>query len=265
MLNKEDKPTIISFMNDPSVFGNSTAYKDIVRNNSYISKYNSYISKHTTIPFTIYRDHKPDGSIETVIYHFQIESDKNPDILYDVIFKFFTKDVSVKTNQDILEYSFQFFSNSPSFLFQFAYVYKKYNLLIPELNKQIGNQALETPPSKSNPHQAVGYDYTIYYCLRFLYLNQFYLSKKEILRKGKQISQFSAEDIASSQNVLERRSPKELLSFNKLKRSFISIAHRPAELARSIGSKMGLIKPEKAKGTSKPRQARGARGPRKAK
>lgn len=265
MPSKADKPTIISFMNDPSIIGNSKAYRDIIRNNSYITKYNSYIAKHNTIPFTIYRDHNPDGSIENVVYHFQIESDKNSDILYDVVIKFYTKDTTVKTHQNILAYDFQFFSNSPSFLFQFAYVYNKNNLLIPELRKQIGETALNNSPSKSNPHHAVGYDYTIYYCLRFLYLNQFYLTKKEILRKGKQISQFKVDDIASSQNVLERRSPKELINFNKLKRSFISIKNRPVELARSIGSKLGLVKPEKARGTTKAKGATGARGPRKAK
>lgn len=268
MAEKIANPNIFNFMENPSVFGGSEYYKDIMRNGGYIAKYNKFISAHSTIPFTVYRDHRVDGALDLVYYHFQVESDKNPEIIYDVVFKFSSTDAKIKSENDIRNYKVQFFSNSPGFLFQYAYVYNNQNLLIPELTKQIGDKALMEPPSKSNPNRAVGYDYTLFYCMRFLYLNQFYMSKKEILRKGKPISQFVPANIASSADVLERRSPKEIISFRKLKRSFLGITEKPKEVLNSIGSGLGLTKTRKAtkaRGAIKASGARSAKGPRKAK
>ena len=262
---KISNPNIFHFMNDPSVFGGSNYYKDILKNNNYIGKYSKYISDHSTIPFTVYREHKMDGSFDLVYYHFQVESEKNSEIIYDVVFKFSSNEASTKSEKDIKNYKVQFFSNSPGFLFQFAYVYNKHNLLIPELTKQIGDKALMTPPSKSNTHLAVGYDYTIFYCIRFLYLNQFYVTKKEILRKGKPINQFDTNNIPSANEVLERRSPKEIINFKKLKRSFLGITAKPKELISSIGSSIGLTKPRKAKSAHRAIHARSAKGPNKPK
>ena len=268
MAKKIENPNIFHFMNDPSVFGGSEFYKDIIRKNNYIGKYNRFISTHSTIPFTVYREYKANGEMNLVIFHFQVESEKNPDILYDVIFKFTTNDATIKGESNVLNYKVQFFSNSPGFLFQFAFVYNHYSILIPELAGKIGDTALNNPPSQSNPHRAIGYDYTIFYCLRFLYLNQFYLSKKEIMRKGKPINQFVPEDVPSANDVLERRSPQELISFKKLKRSFLGVTEKPKEIVRSIGSSLGLIKAKKASGPKSATKASGtrsARGPRKAK
>lgn len=88
------------------------------------------------------------------------------------------------------------------------------------------------------------------------------------MRKGKPINQFVPDEVPSANDVLERRSPQELLSFKKLKKTFLGVTEKPKEIARSIGSSLGLIKAKKASGprsTFKASGARGARGPRKAK
>ena len=92
--------------------------------------------------------------------------------------------------------------------------------------------------------------------------------QKEIMRKGKPINQFVPENVPSANDVLERRSPQELISFKKLKRSFLGVTEKPKEIVRSIGSSLGLIKAKKASGPKSATKASGtrsARGPRKAK
>ena len=205
---------IYNFIENPSVAGGTDVFGNL--NSKYTPKYNSYMSRHKIIPFKIYRDHKEN---EEYLYHFQAESDKNNEVIYDIVIRFYTTEANVKQEPTLKNYKLQFFSNSPGFVFTYAYVYNKHGLLIDNLIGKIDQTALTVTPSKTNPRLGIGYDYSIFYCLRYLILNSFYLEKREIDRKGIQMSQFDPEIIATSNTILERRNPKELISFNKLKKS----------------------------------------------
>ena len=241
---------IANFIENPSVAGGVDIFGHL--NSKYIPKYNSYIARHKLIPFKMYRDHKEH---EEYLFHFQAESDKNPEVIYDIVIRFYTTEATVKQEPTLKNYKLQFFSNSPGFVFTYAYVYNKYGLLINDLIDKLDQTALANTPSKTNPRLGVGYDYSIFYCLRYLILNSFYLVKKEIDRKGLPLTQFDPNNIATSNAVLERRNPKDLVNFNKLKKTFLHVTEKPKEVINKIGSKFGLVKPMKAKG------ATGAKGP----
>lgn len=233
----------ITFMKFPSTCGGKNVYDNIRFKNRYLEKYNSYIQENKVIPFKIYSD----KGHEEYYYHFQITSEKNKDVIYDIVLKFFGEG-KCKSEDSLDNYDFQIFSNSPGFVFQFAYVYNKYNLLIPEFKDHFVEGSLDIEPTKSNPLQSIGYDYTIYFALYHLAINHFYVTKKEIARIARPLREFHFADVLSTQLVLDKRNPQTLLTFKRIKREIArTVFDKPKETLKDILTKVGLTKPSKAK------------------
>jgi hypothetical protein len=112
-------------------------------------------------------------------------------------------------------YDVRFFSNSPGFAFTYAYVYNKYHILVPLLKDKFEGY-LNTPPKKSNPKQAIGFDYTLYIAMRFLQLNNYLLNKSEVRVKGKPLLKFRHQDIATAAEAFASRSGADQNAFKKL-------------------------------------------------
>lgn len=92
-------------------------------------------------------------------------------IFYDVVIKFTpnTKSAGVSVS----DMDFQFFSNSPSFLYTYANAYAKRKLLIKELNSKLSKEMIKTIAATRNPYAIVSYDITIYSAIKYLLTNGF--------------------------------------------------------------------------------------------
>ena len=105
-------------------------------------------------------------------YYFHIkvpsESQKNKKIEYDVVIRFFTDDPVMLDQPDLNGYYIQFFSNSPSFIYKYAYVYKQNGFLIEDLFEKLDGDYEDIPPTKTNPNQVMSYDKSIYCATRYL-------------------------------------------------------------------------------------------------
>ena len=241
------KPYIFSIMKDPSVLGGPKTYSKIVLKNDLKSKYSNYIAKEKTIPFNVYYS----DDDKRFLYHFQIVSTSNPDVIYDVVFEFYTTDDHIANDYSLRHYNVRFFSNSPGFMFTYAYVYNKRKLLVPELVEKFDISVRDEEPTKNNPTLAVGFDYTIFYCMYFLYLNDFYIKKDDIKRRGKPIKKFDPNDISSSFDAFEARSNSDKSKFRKLKdevsREIRNITHPVRKTVNKITSSIlgttKIIKP----------------------
>lgn len=249
---KSQEGKIFDFLKTPNILGGPPEYNNIRFKNNYLEKYNKYIRENKVIPFKVYHDESHDE----FYYHFQITSEHNKEVIYDVVIKFFS-DNKFKHDESLDNYDFQIFSNSPGFVFQFSYVYNKYKLLIPEFKDHFVEGSLEIEPTRSNPKKALGYDYTIYFAIYHLALNHFYITKREISRIGRPIREFKIGDVLSTEVVLNKRNPQDLLNINKIKKTITrTIIDKPKDAITDILRKVGLTKPTKARKSSRATKAR---------
>ena len=258
MRTEKVEPYLFNFMRDPSVLGGSPKNADIRTMKGYNTQYNDYIRKNETIPFRIYSDfHKNE-----FLYYFQIVSQTEPEVVYDVLIKFYLKGErkNLGVRDTIEEFDFQVFSNSPGFCFKYAYVFNKGGYLIPTLKNKI--HEVDTPPTKTNPEKAYGYDYTVYFAMYFLYLHKQYLSLREIKRIAKPYANFNRDDILDSFSAYKKRNEKYFSTFERVKRATKSIVNKPKDVIKSVASSMGIIKAKsatKAVGTRKAKKATGTK------
>lgn len=100
-----------------------------------------------------------------LILHIRIPSEVFLDNLYyDVVLRFLNsadKGIDDKTH-------IQFYSNSPAFLFTFAYVYNANGLLYDRMINKAGSFALKNPPVRTNPKRILGLEKSIYFAVEFL-------------------------------------------------------------------------------------------------
>ena len=78
----------------------------------------------------------------------------------------------------------QIFSNSPSFLYTYAYSYLKQGLFAREFKRKLSSRVLTDLSKVRNPYGILSYDFSIYCALRYIILNEYLnitsLNMKEI-------------------------------------------------------------------------------------
>lgn len=148
--------------------------------------------------------------------HISIPSETNSSKAYDVIIMFFTANPAVKKQLSLRNYFVSFFSNSPSFIFQYASLYKQYGCLIDVLFDKLDKDYSEVTPK--NPKD-LSYDKSIYCACRYLLDDKLIsLSKMGILTKHKKspdnffkdIKSFSDIKITNDLSNFEKKIDKEL-------------------------------------------------------
>jgi hypothetical protein len=93
-------------------------------------------------------------------------------VYYDIIFYFTPIDGAVKTEMTIRNYSVEVFSNSPSWIFNFTYLYNKGNLLPKFIPKRYYSEAaLKEPPKEKNKMGTFGPEKSTFMILFHLDLN----------------------------------------------------------------------------------------------
>lgn len=136
--------------------------------------------------------------------HIKIPSDSQKDgkYTYDVIIRFFTDSDEVLRQNHLKNYFVQFYSNSPSFIYQYAYLYKKEGYLIDTLYDKLDKDYMDKPPEKTNSNMHLSYDKSIYVACRFLSEMKFrYLNKTgPLIMKKKDKNKFF-NDVSDFQSV----------------------------------------------------------------
>lgn len=157
---------------------------DINKDTTYNTKYTAFVSSSKI------RIKAVCAIEDSYYYHILIpsESNKGGNLNYDVVIRFFTDDNDVATETHLRRYYVQFFSNSPSFMYQYAYLYKQGGYLIEALYDKLDPDYIDTPPEKTNANMVKSYDKSIYFACRFLTETKFrYLDKNGII-KSKMVS-----------------------------------------------------------------------------
>ena len=198
----EVRRNLETFMRNPSIVGRSEKYKSIIEKNKLYQKFNKYMHDRAALPYSVYKDEKKD----VWYYHFNIESENDPEVIYDVVIEFSPDKPELTNEANLKDYIIRLFSNSPGFSFTFAYAYNHHQILIPEFVDKFPKKVLQERPTKTNPELAIGYDYTIFFAMYFLILNDYHLRKTNANRLAKNILEFNHDAILSAEAAMQRRS-----------------------------------------------------------
>ena len=159
---KNDPTTLMKYITNPTGKGsayvaNRAAIKQGL-NMQYIKLLREHRRSFYAVPY-IY----PNGDI---LFYVKVPSEfyKTNKISYDVLFL-------LKYDKDRKRYHWEMntYSNSPSFIFTYAYVYNQHGMLIDKLKSKIPSEALSRPPEVRNPIQSFGFEKSTYIAARYLY------------------------------------------------------------------------------------------------
>ena len=159
-------------------------------------------------------------------FYFKIPSEKYLGFFYDVVIKFFKNESS--RNNLLSTYSVNVFSNSPNFLFTYAYVYNNENIIIDFLKTKVSSKALNEPPKIKNPKEEFGFEKSIYFAFLYIKWNELFKVNniKEILnfQSSREIFQFfksipNTELKLNQYNIFKKKKIEENKKYKK-KRNF---------------------------------------------
>lgn len=208
--------TMKQFLQNPS--GKSSAYfarRDLIIENlenryyKILKEYGTYIKLHTF----------KDGS--DFYFFFKFPSEKFGDkVMYDVIIQLIPIG-NAQSDFTLSNYALKVFSNSPNFLFTYAYIYNQDGIVINWLKDKVGKMALNNPPTIKNPSESYGFEKSVYFCL--LYIREHRLIHKSSFKDEKLSKKKVLDNISSCENkIKEYNKEKGRVSAEKKKKKTTS-------------------------------------------
>ena len=169
--------TLSEFLQSP--FGTATNPSKLIKyNTAYTANKNNIIlNAHTKIEDAFY-------------FHVKVpsESQKDGNVYYDVVIRFFTDKKEALASTHIRDYYIQFFSNSPGFIYHYAVLYKNNGFLIDSLYTKLDPRYFDKLPVKTNAKMELSYDKSIYFACNFLNERKFKVLNKIGIVFGKRLS-----------------------------------------------------------------------------
>ena len=241
MLSK-DTPyqTLDSFIESP--FGKFMRTKPADMENKYkeiVMKKSIYVENYTIID-------------DMYLIHLKMESDSQKGNFYDVVIAFFTPDPDISNSLSLKHYLIQFYSNSPSFIYKYAALYKLHGYLIDSLYDKMDKEHSNVFPDKTNPNYQMDYDKSLYCACRFLQDNRFTYLRKDGLRsfsKKVNVKDFLSSisdyeevkmnaELANLEKALAKENEDEKKKANELQNEFVrKYSSNELENSRSNTSK----------------------------
>ena len=145
------------------------------------------------------------------------ESAKTQEYKYDVVIRFFAPTKEIAMQGSLRNYYVQFFSNSPSFIYKYAVLYRNNGALIEFLYDKMNPEYANVLPEKTNASMEISFDKSIYYATKFLSEHKFrYLNKMGVLLQKKRTPKIFFANIRDFETVkLERMLISEELRLQK--------------------------------------------------
>lgn len=125
---------------------------------------------------------------ESYYIHIKVPSESQPGKTYDVVVQFMPQTKTMEKDSNLDFYVIQFFSNSPSFIYRYAALYKLHGYMIDALQEKLDPDYADTLPDKTNTEMKLMYDKSIYFACKFLYENRLTYLSKSALRYTKKLS-----------------------------------------------------------------------------
>ena len=155
--------TINQLLQNPTGKASAYMYSRQVIIDDLNYRYYNLIKKHKHFEYRLYQ---PDKTSYLMV--FRIPSEKHDNVYYDTAIEFVTADTDMAKDSTLNRYDTKLFSNSPSFVFTYAYVYNKENMLIEILKHKLGKLALTKEPRIRNPLESKGFEKSLYYTAKYI-------------------------------------------------------------------------------------------------
>lgn len=202
--------------------GSAMSIKPII--DSYIRRYELYLAKDIKVYCFKEKD--------KYIVHSQVPSEKNGDydkpIFYDVVIEFYPVDKLNKDDLTLKSYGVKLYCNSPSWMFDFTYIFAKADCIpsfVPK--KYYSKAALIEPPKKKNPLGLFGIDRVVFSAFYNLEINTgFRKNRMEMLTMPNMNSTKVLKKIMGQEEKLDQ----------------INYEHRKAVLKRKAEKKKAKLK-----------------------
>lgn len=153
--------SIASYISNPTGRGSAyVASRAMIKqglNITFVKLLQKYRRHFYALPYTY-----PNGDILFLVKVPSEEYEHNK-ITYDVMFLIKYDRNKTRENRDI-----EVYSNCPSFVFTYCYVYNKKGLFLTKLRDKMPREALENPPVIRNPIESLGFEKSTYIAARYL-------------------------------------------------------------------------------------------------
>lgn len=149
--------------------------------------------------------------------HLWIPSESDPQKHYDVVIQFFPTDDNIKKKDFLNNYVVNFFSNSPSFVYRYAVLYKIHGYMIDALQEKMDPAYADKLPESSNKNMKLSFDKSLYFACKFLYDNRLIYLSKSTLKLQKKVPfhtlvdniQFNKDVLGKSGREIEQKAKEE--------------------------------------------------------
>ena len=204
------KTTFQNYIDNPMGKGSTVITKDRrdMYKNSYSQKYGAVLLRENG-----YFDHALyyDKNKDRYFIHMKVPSESISKLYYDVVIEFYPIDISNNTEPHVKNYGVKFFSNDPAFVYTYAYVFDKNDMIIKELKPKISKIAFKQAPTTRNPYELPSYVKSIFFC--YLYMKDRSLFNKFAWKQNSRpfVVSYLLRDIKHSDDKLaEHRELKDL-------------------------------------------------------
>lgn len=210
---------------------------------SYIKKFNALLLReHGVINYFLYKDEEHNKYYA----YFKIPSETIERFYYDTIIEFSADHTVKEAGNNLFKYNVRFYSNDPSFVYSYAYVFSRKGLFINQFADKMSQRALREPAKEKNPANQVGYVKTIYFAYLFMKLRSFndldkFKAQASVLNIGSLIATVMPADqkLGEREDAGERLSRKKEIAKKKAKREEEAAKKKASELAVKYTKKSG--------------------------
>lgn len=135
---------------------------------------------------------------KTVVFHFEMPSKSSKGVIYDIVLEFPYKEVDFTTAKNIFNFPFKVYSNCPSFVYTYAYIFNQNGLIIDWLKSRYDKKTLQTPPTNRNRLGVIFYEHSVFNAVYYIFKN-LGIPVSNIVKEAKKVSMSQLRDLITPQ------------------------------------------------------------------
>lgn len=198
----------------------------------------------------------------SLVFHMELPSESSKGLSYDVVIEVLYTKMDENRGNNIFEFPFNVYSNCPSFIYNYAYVFYQKKLICKWLLNRYDKKTLTLPPKKRNEYGIIFYEKSIFFAVYFIWKN---LNMSVDALKGKAIKASigaikgkitSQNDISANRNMIKDIEKQE--KEGKIPKQSVSKRKKILEEdQKKNSSTRGIRKPKGAKQAKGPKKPKG--------
>ncbi len=167
-INEHREMTILDYYTNP--YGKGSTFVNVKKMKEDLElRYDKMLAtEHAKLVSKVYRKGRKDKAEFFILV--RIPSESIRDLYYEVVVQLLPSKETAHA-KTINNYRVKFFSNTPSFVFTFAYTYNVHNLIVEDCKKKFSKDSLRNSPIIRNQHNMVGLEKSIYYACHYIMNN----------------------------------------------------------------------------------------------